>query len=105
MRPQGGLASASFHWETKWERVLDYNFDLNKGPISIKYTGAGCSWVLVLVLEVCGCRWFSGARTNLSYNALDRHVAAGHGDRVAIIFEGEPLACVSALAVKRSALS
>jgi hypothetical protein len=34
---QGGLASASFHWETKWERVLDYNFDLNKGAISVKY--------------------------------------------------------------------
>jgi acetyl-CoA synthetase len=30
-------------------------------------------------------RWFPGGRTNLAYNALDRHVAAGHGDRTALI--------------------
>ena len=29
--------------------------------------------------------WFPGGRTNLSSNALDRHVAAGAGDRVALI--------------------
>ena len=30
-------------------------------------------------------RWFPGGRTNLSWNALDRHVVAGHGDRPALI--------------------
>ena len=35
-------------------------------------------------------KWFVGGRINASYNALDRHVEAGHGDRVAIHFEGEP---------------
>lgn len=32
-------------------------------------------------------RWFPGATTNLCYNCLDRHVAAGDGDRVALVYE------------------
>ena len=35
-------------------------------------------------------QWFVGGTTNAAYNALDRHVEAGLGDRVAIHFEGEP---------------
>ncbi|OMH27561.1 acetate--CoA ligase [Tersicoccus phoenicis] len=35
-------------------------------------------------------RWFGGGKLNAAYNALDRHVEAGNGDRVAIHFEGEP---------------
>ncbi|MDB4339149.1 acetate--CoA ligase [Rubripirellula sp.] len=35
-------------------------------------------------------KWFVGGKTNASYNCLDRHVAAGRGDKVAIIWEGEP---------------
>jgi acetyl-CoA synthetase len=35
-------------------------------------------------------KWFSDGTLNLSYNCLDRHVAAGRGDRVALIWEGEP---------------
>ena len=30
-------------------------------------------------------RWFPGGRTNMSVNALDRHVAAGRGDQVALV--------------------
>jgi len=32
-------------------------------------------------------KWFADGRTNICYNALDRHVEAGHGDRVAFIAE------------------
>ena len=32
--------------------------------------------------------WFKGAKLNASYNCLDRHVNAGHGDQTAIIWEG-----------------
>lgn len=32
-------------------------------------------------------RWFPDAELNTSYNALDRHVAAGHGDRTALIWD------------------
>ncbi|MCB4208995.1 acetate--CoA ligase [Arthrobacter sp. UM1] len=35
-------------------------------------------------------RWFADGTLNAAYNALDRHVEAGNGDRVAIHFEGEP---------------
>lgn len=34
--------------------------------------------------------WFVGGKLNVAYNCVDRHVEAGHGDRVAIHFEGEP---------------
>src|ERR687888_2648058 len=30
-------------------------------------------------------RWYPGGRTNLASNALDRHVAQGHGERTALI--------------------
>ncbi len=35
-------------------------------------------------------RWFGDGRLNAAYNAIDRHVEAGLGDRVAIHWEGEP---------------
>src|SRR3954452_5135325 len=44
----------------------------------------------VLEWELPFARWFSGGRLNVSVNCLDRHVDAGHGDRVAYHWEGEP---------------
>ncbi|EYR62534.1 acetyl-CoA synthetase, partial [Actinotalea ferrariae CF5-4] len=35
-------------------------------------------------------RWFADGRLNACHNAVDRHVEAGNGDRVALLFEGEP---------------
>ncbi|CAM5725034.1 Acetyl-coenzyme A synthetase OS=Streptomyces glaucescens OX=1907 GN=acsA PE=3 SV=1 [Streptomyces glaucescens] len=35
-------------------------------------------------------KWFKDGELNVAYNCVDRHVEAGHGDRVAIHFEGEP---------------
>jgi acetyl-CoA synthetase len=34
-------------------------------------------------------KWFSGGKLNASYNALDRHVEAGRGERVAFHWRGE----------------
>jgi acetyl-CoA synthetase len=34
-------------------------------------------------------RWFDDGMLNASWNCLDRHVEAGHGDRTAIIFESD----------------
>jgi len=34
-------------------------------------------------------RWFVGARTNLGYNAVDRHVVAGNGGRAALVYINE----------------
>ncbi|MGF3053270.1 acetate--CoA ligase [Microbacterium sp. YY-03] len=35
-------------------------------------------------------KWFADGKLNVAYNCLDRHVEAGNGDRVALLFEGEP---------------
>lgn len=34
--------------------------------------------------------WFEDGELNVSYNCLDRHIAAGNGNRIALHFEGEP---------------
>jgi acetyl-CoA synthetase len=47
-------------------------------------------WDTVLEWEPPFAKWFVGAKLNVSVNCVDRHVAAGHGDRVAYHFEGEP---------------
>ena len=47
-------------------------------------------WHTVLEWDEPFSRWFVGGTLNVSYNCLDRHVAAGLGDRVAIHWEGEP---------------
>jgi acetyl-CoA synthetase len=66
--PDGFWAEVAegFHWHKKWDKVRSYNYD--KGHVFIKY--------------------FEGGRTNITYNCLDRHVKAGLGDRVAILWEG-----------------
>ncbi len=43
-----------------------------------------CNW------NVPQVEWFVGGKTNASYNCLDAHVQAGRGDRIAILWEGEP---------------
>jgi acetyl-CoA synthetase len=35
-------------------------------------------------------KWFADGQINACFNALDRHVIAGNGDRIALLFEGEP---------------
>ena len=56
-----------FHWFKKWDTICSYNYDMDKGPISIK--------------------WFEGGKTNITYNCLDRHLES-KGDQSAIIWEG-----------------
>ena len=47
-------------------------------------------WDSVLEWKAPYAKWFVGGKLNASFNALDRHVLAGRGDRVALFFEGEP---------------
>ncbi|MEE4547024.1 AMP-binding protein, partial [Streptomyces sp. V4-01] len=35
-------------------------------------------------------KWFADGELNVAYNCVDRHVEAGHGERIALYFEGEP---------------
>jgi acetyl-CoA synthetase len=43
-----------------------------------------CDWQLPFA------RWFVGGKLNVCHNAVDRHVEAGHADKVAYHWEGEP---------------
>ena len=47
-------------------------------------------WDRVLEWDPPFAKWFIGGQLNVSVNCLDRHVAAGNGDRVAYYWEGEP---------------
>ena len=40
--------------------------------------------------ETPDAQWFLGGKTNASYNCLDAQIAAGRGDRTALLWEGEP---------------
>ena len=60
----GEMAEKEIHWFQKWSHVFEWN-----PPF---------------------CKWFVGGKTNIAYNCLDRHVAAGKRDKVALYFEGEP---------------
>lgn len=55
-------AAEGIDWVKGWERVLD-----DRNPPFY--------------------RWFQGAEINTAYNCLDRHVASGRGDQVAIIHD------------------
>jgi acetyl-CoA synthetase len=43
-----------------------------------------CEWKLPFA------EWFVGGKLNVAHNCVDRHVAAGRGDKVAFHWEGEP---------------
>ncbi|MFM0204619.1 acetate--CoA ligase [Paraburkholderia fungorum] len=60
----GRLARETLSWNTPFTKVLDES----KAPF---YT------------------WFEDGQINASYNSIDRHVEAGNGERVAIIFEAD----------------
>src|SRR5256885_2375025 len=60
----GDVAAREIHWFEKWSKVLEWN-----PPFA---------------------RWFSGAKTNVSYNCIDRHLATPRKNKVAILWEGEP---------------
>ena len=47
-------------------------------------------WHTICEWELPFARWFVGGKLNVAHNCLDRHLAAGNGDRVAYHWEGEP---------------
>jgi acetyl-CoA synthetase len=60
----------TFYWKQKWnpDEVCAENLDVTKGPIKIE--------------------WFKGGKTNICYNAVDRNVETGNGEKVAVYWEG-----------------
>lgn len=47
-------------------------------------------WHTVLEWTPPHAKWFLGGKLNVSYNCLDRHLEQGRGDRMALMWEGEP---------------
>src|SRR6478735_2107172 len=47
-------------------------------------------WHTILDWQLPFAKWFVGGKLNVCHNAVDRHVAAGKGDKVAYHWEGEP---------------
>ena len=47
-------------------------------------------WDRVLEWTPPHAKWFVGGKLNAAVNCLDRHVRAGRGDRIALVWEGEP---------------
>ncbi|MFN4073317.1 MAG: acetate--CoA ligase [Thermus sp.] len=64
--PEGfwGRVASELHWFEPWQKVLEG--------------------------ELPHAKWFVGGKTNLSYNALDRHVHTWRRNKAALIWEGEP---------------
>ena len=61
------VAEQQVTWFKKWDKVMDYNFDIKKGPIYVKF--------------------FEGGKLNVSYNCLDRHLEK-RGNQIALQWEG-----------------
>ena len=47
-------------------------------------------WHTILEWDLPYAKWFLGGKLNVCHNAVDRHVLAGRGDKVAYHWEGEP---------------
>ena len=61
------IAKEYIEWFKPFDKVMDYNFDIKKGPVYVKF--------------------FEGGKLNVSYNCLDRNLKT-RADKVAIQFEG-----------------
>ncbi|CAI5507804.1 unnamed protein product [Closterium sp. Naga37s-1] len=66
-----GNVASEFFWHKKWDAgasIVRHNFDVRNGPVAVE--------------------WFPGGYTNVCFNAVDRHVAAGRGETTAMLWEG-----------------
>lgn len=48
-------------------------------------------WSSVLQWRAPDAKWFVDGKTNVCFNCVDAHVESGHGDDIAIVWEGEPV--------------
>ena len=67
----GEQAEKHIAWFKKWDSVLD------------------CDFSRVGTSERPYLSFFKGAKLNVSYNCLDRHLEGGRGNKPAIIWQGE----------------
>src|SRR5580658_10413033 len=58
-------------------------------------------WTQVMHGSGSQTRWFVGGKLNLSHNCVDRHAKGARKDKVALLWEGEPVASGKATEVRR----
>lgn len=95
----------TFYWKEKWNptEVCSENLDVTKGPVQINVSAVwwllsklriplewnGYNIVVLIHLMVLGpVQWFKGGKTNICYNAVDRNIESGDGDKIAMYWEG-----------------
>ncbi len=83
------VISSQQQYETMYAEALDHPDDFWRREALehlhwFEPFQAVCDW------RTPDVKWFVGGQTNASYNCLDAHVAAGQGDSIAILWEGEP---------------
>ena len=59
------MATELVYWEKPWDKVVEWEFETPK------------------------IEWFIGAKTNVSYNCLDRHLTDGRRNKAALIWESD----------------
>jgi acetyl-CoA synthetase len=103
-RPEEGL-SALLHEVRRFEPIAEFTAQANAQPGIYAEADADPTtwweqqadrlewaqrWTEVLDWKVPFAKWFIGGKLNASVNCVDRHVAAGKGDKVAFHWVGEP---------------
>lgn len=85
----------TFHWETPFTETVR-SATTPPHPLAVQLLlHPHSAWLLPQVVSnfdssagKVESKWFDGGKTNICYNALDRHVAAGRGDQIAFYHEG-----------------
>lgn len=63
------IAEQELEWFEKWDTVFTWNYPTY--------------------------RWFSGGKLNITHNCLDRHIAAGKGEKIALVYSNERYETIS----------
>ncbi len=75
-------AARRLQWEEPWHTAHRFSPPQRLSPPEVPEADAEYT-----VPEI---EWFAGGKLNVAVNCVDRHVAAGRGDKAALHFEGEP---------------
>ena len=85
------------HWNKKtvaeYRKLGEKNFERFWAKMAKENVSWFSPWKKVLDWKPPYAKWFVGAKTNVSYNCLDRHLEgenAWRRNKAAIIWEGEP---------------
>ncbi len=88
--PSAEFAAAALVSDDSLHREADADFEAFWARQARELLSWSRDFDTILEWELPDAKWFVGGELNVSANCLDRHVAAGIGDRIAYHWEGEP---------------